>query len=104
MKAMFIAVLAAVSFNASAFDDNPKAPHRIDVSNKTLKVNFRFENNPTQACERESRRVGNGGFGYAVQGCSFWTDTECTIIVGKTTNQHTLGHELLHCIKGSWHQ
>jgi len=103
MKLILLAVLATVSFNVSAFDDNPSAPVKINSPNKTMTVNFKFENNPTQACERESRRVGNGGFGYAVNGCSFWTDTECTIIVGKTTSQHTLGHELLHCIKGNWH-
>ena len=103
MKLILLAVLATVSFNVSAFDDNPSAPVKIKSPNKTMTVNFKFENNPTQACERESRRVGNGGFGYAVNGCSFWTETECTIIVGKTTSQHTLGHEVLHCIKGNWH-
>lgn len=104
MKAMLVAVLTSMSLTAFAYNDNPTAPVRITSPNKTMTVSFRFENNPTQACERESRRVGNGGFGYAVQGCSFWTDTNCTIIVGKTTSQHTLGHEVLHCISGSWHE
>jgi hypothetical protein len=104
MKASLLAIMAALSFNVFAYTDDPTAPVKINTPNKTMTVSFRFENNPTQACERESRKVGNGGFGYAVLGCSFWTSTECVIIVGKTTNQHTLGHEVLHCIKGNWHE
>ena len=73
------------------------------MNRKVMNIEFRFVDNPMQACDRESKKVGNGGFAYQVRACAFWYETTCTIIAGKTTSQHTLGHEVLHCLKGDWH-
>jgi len=60
-----------------------------------------------KACEAESRRRGNRGFGYALEACSFWPapggPKVCTIITKKSTDLDTLGHETRHCFQGNWH-
>lgn len=59
-------------------------------------------------CDAESRKRGMGGFTVSVEACSFWDYDKsgrnvCTIITYKTTNMHTLGHEVRHCFQGAWH-
>lgn len=66
-------------------------------------ITWRRVDNVSQACETESRKLGNGGFGYALMGCSFWTGNQCTIITGKKTDLDTLGHETRHCFQGRFH-
>ena len=42
-------------------------------------------------------------------GCSVWGRTPCLIVIGKISADpkprelETLGHELLHCMRGRWH-
>ena len=52
----------------------------------------------------ESERLGVAKIPYQVKACSFWTKNTCTIITGKKTTQHSLGHELRHCFQGNWHK
>lgn len=60
-----------------------------------------------QACDRESKRVGNQGMGYKVDACSFWKPVKggfsCTIILPENTNNDTIGHEFRHCFQGNFH-
>lgn len=55
------------------------------------------------ACEAESRRVGNNGFGYGVMACSFFWVDRCTIITAREVDMRTIGHEIMHCFQFSWH-
>ena len=55
-------------------------------------------------CNAESKRLGVATIPYRVKACSFYTKNTCTIITGKTTTQHSLGHELRHCFQGEWHK
>lgn len=106
MKALVATIcmtLAGTCFASASYDDNPAAPVSIPFNRKVMSIEFRFVDNPMQTCDRESKRVGNGGFAYQVKACAFWYETTCTIIAGKKTSQHTLGHEVLHCLKGDWH-
>jgi len=54
-------------------------------------------------CEAISKDSGLGGFGFAVDACSFWRKNTCLIVTGKQTTHAELGHELRHCYQGSFH-
>ncbi len=74
------------------------------VSNKKVSLQFEVADNPRQACERQSKAYGNNGFTYTVDACAFWWDDgRCHIITGRRVDLDSLGHELLHCLKGDWH-
>ena len=72
--------------------------------------------NVFDACDRESKRRGNGGFpkldkGKKMDGCSFWSRPDasnpntntCTLITAKNTDHETVGHEVRHCFQGRFH-
>ena len=54
-------------------------------------------------CEAVSKDSGLGGFGFALDACSFWQKKTCLIITGTQTTHAELGHELRHCYQGSFH-
>lgn len=74
---------------------------KLNTSRAT--ISWKVVDNVQAACEKESRARGNGGFGYMIQACSFWTDSTCTVVTGKKATMHQLGHETLHCFKGNFH-
>ena len=77
-----------------------------NIANKSLIV-WRQEADVNSACDYESRKRGNSGFGFRVQGCSFYTlenkTSICTILTPQATTLTNLGHEVRHCFQGSWH-
>jgi hypothetical protein len=73
------------------------------LNTNQTQITWRVVPDVQKACEAESRNLGNKGFGYMVQACSFWAQTTCTIITGKNATMHQLGHETLHCFKGNFH-
>jgi hypothetical protein len=106
-----VLTLMVVSTTALAGDPAWRNPEFVfdnskNFTNKTT-VTIRPVADVTKACEAESKRRGNGGFGFNVQGCSFWENNQgvhsCTIIVPNKTTMHNLGHEMLHCIQGNYH-
>ena len=107
MKTKFIAVslIIAKSF-ANANDwDNPNVPfdtkkNFTDVST----IKWVVVDNVQAACEKESHNRGYGGFGYGVLACSFFKGDQCTIITGKKTTMHQVGHEVRHCFQADWHK
>jgi len=107
-KAILIAVMLA-STNVFAYDENPE--HNFPTSDNKVSqttITWISVDNVQARCESESRKRKFGGFGYAVEACSFWDKNDkgenvCTIVTGKATNMHTLGHETRHCFQGSWH-
>ena len=110
MKKALVIIATLVTVNAYAWDwrnadaifDATKT--ETDSTNVTW---IRVDNGQIQAaCERESRKRGQGGFGYSIQGCSFWDNSHsaCTIITPKYTTIHNLGHEALHCFQGDYHK
>ena len=61
-------------------------------------------NSKVQAtCEAISKDSGLGGFGVALDACSFWRKDTCLIVTGAQTTHAELGHELRHCYQGSFH-
>jgi len=90
--------------NSFAIDyDSATKKHKFKKETQTIALTWKIVGNPQVVCDNESRKRGNSGFAYAVQACSFWTQDTCTIVISEKTNMHTLGHELMHCIKGDWH-
>jgi hypothetical protein len=84
--------------------DNPNLPFDTS-SNYTNQstITWRSVDNVQKVCESESRKRGYGGFGYGLEACSFFDGNSCTVITGKKTTMHTLGHEVRHCFQGPWH-
>lgn len=100
-------MLLFVTTSALASKPNWEDPNAMyngsdNFTNNTT-VTVRNVSNVQKECETESRKRGNGGFGYGVAACSFWTKKECTIILPKRFTKEMLGHEMLHCIQGSFH-
>ena len=70
---------------------------------ETVVLTWVYTDNVTQACDKQSRQRGLGGFGFGVEACSFWDGNTCTIITKKQPNGHELGHEVRHCFQGRYH-
>jgi len=89
-----------------AFDNSPYRKFNATKNTaETVAITWRFvEAKDIQAaCEAESRRIGNNGYSYAVEACTFMWPDRCTIITGRIVDMRTMGHELLHCFQGDWH-
>ena len=112
MKSLITSIVAlTIASSASAQSwhswDNPVEPFNAAVPrvfDSPIQIEWRIASNINAACEKESRRVGNGGFGgQDMQACSFWYGSKCVIITKKQPTMHTVGHELRHCFYGAWH-
>ncbi len=103
MMKRLLLVLTLVCSTAFAQDIWNKDEKWDMKKNKTITVNHIVTDNVQKTCEAESRKRGNGGFGYGVQACTFWNGNVCTIITAKKETHHTLGHEFYHCFAGNFH-
>ena len=108
---IIIYLIALITISISyAYSDDPEA-NFLTKNNFTTssKIHWIPVKNLQATCEAESRKRKFGGFGYAVEACSFWdkeadgSDT-CFVYTNISTNTHTLGHEIRHCFQGSWHK
>ena len=70
---------------------------------ETLTVSWMIVANVQGTCEAVSKKNGLGGFGFALNACSFWRENTCLIITSNQTTMHQIGHELRHCYQGSFH-
>lgn len=104
-----LVLLVAVSFNCWAYTDEPFK--EFDTTHNSVNrsnIVWLQVADVNASCEKMSQQRGGGGFGYAMQACSFWDKTPqgtttCTIITGPTTNLTVLGHETRHCFQGNFH-
>lgn len=107
MKTLFIFVTAITIFsNAMAKGwDNPTKP--FDASKgrftNTTTITWILVDNIQEACEKESKKLGNRGFTQQVTACAFWWNDKCTVITKKNPTMHSVGHEVRHCFQGNWH-
>jgi hypothetical protein len=105
-------ILAVLVFACSSAMASTENPHEVfDVSRvnaNNIQITFIAADNIRKTCDTESKKRGYGGFPVDVEACSFWdssrTNNKCTIVVGKTTNYHTIGHEMRHCLQGNFHK
>lgn len=106
MKTKVAAIVTSLLFvnNVMAFNDDPNRPFSTSDNYTTQStITWRPVDDVQKACEAESRKRGYKGFGYGVQACSFFDGNSCTVITGKQTTMHSLGHEVRHCFQGNWH-
>jgi hypothetical protein len=83
---------------------NPEAKFTASKNaTDTKQITWRHTDNVQKECEAESHKRKLGGFGYAVNACSFWDSATCTIITAQQATMHTLGHEVRHCFQGNFH-
>jgi hypothetical protein len=99
-------VFAGENYNTS---ENPHEEFSVSkVNSNNIQITFMSVDNVQATCDKESRNRGYGGFGRSVEACSFWessrVNNHCTIVVGKTANYHTIGHEMRHCLQGNFHK
>jgi hypothetical protein len=105
----FVSAYIPLNTNAEkVFKDNPYTMFSAKENHMTnTNVEWRSVKDIQKECEKESKKRGLGGFGYAVTACSFWnTDvfgSRCLIITSFNVNMHTLGHEVRHCFQGNYH-
>jgi len=111
MKKAILVVTMLVATNTFAYYEDPHQQFDMthNMTDKTT-ITFRQVSDVTAECHKESIKRGQGGFGYAVDACSFWDGNrvtgsgQCTIITPKTANFHTIGHEVRHCLQGNFHK
>lgn len=111
---ILITVLALFALNVQAQErfytsENPHEEFSVrKVNANDIQLTFISADNVQSVCDRESRKRGFGGFNTPVEACSFFDtksyNNKCTIVVGKSTNYHTIGHEMRHCLQGNYHK
>jgi hypothetical protein len=93
-KLFMVSAFGLATTQALAQDwKNPEA--KFDASklmtSKTTISWFRVDN--VQAtCEKESRKRGLGGFGYAISACSFWNGNDCQIYTDRKSTRLNSSH------------
>lgn len=74
---------------------------------KSVLIRVKVAKNARAACEKESHRLGLGGFEYPIDACSFWVNEDngvvCTVVIPEQSNNSILGHEFRHCLQGHFH-
>lgn len=103
MKKLTLALLFVSSVANANWDDPMRVFDARDNTKSQVNITWRSVADVQKACEAESRKRGNKGFGYTVNACTFWEGNNCVIITKYQVNMHTLGHETLHCFRGNWH-
>lgn len=75
--------------------------------NDTTKTTITFKSVPEdqvqKECDTHSKKLGNGGFNFVPLACTFWTKNSCTVITAHKVDMRTIGHEVMHCLQGNWH-
>ena len=104
-KTFAISLIFAVNSVWANAWDNPNTPFDTKKNfTESSTIRWVTVDNVQEACEKESRSRGYNGFGMSVLACSFFKGDQCTIITGKKTTMHTLGHEVRHCFQADWHK
>lgn len=111
MKKAFLILLSIVYTNAWAgLEKDAYQKYSVSkrmTSNVTVTIRTVPKAQVQQACDQESKRLGNGGMGYKVDACTFWWPKDngyiCTMILPEETNNDTIGHEFRHCFQGAFH-
>lgn len=108
-KIIAIALMTIFSTSIFASSEDPHEQFSANKNNTNKStITWRPVESVQAECEKESKRLGYGGFGYPVEACSFWDKSSinnvCTIITAKNVNFHTVGHEIRHCFQGNFHK
>jgi hypothetical protein len=104
-KSVFVALLLPVACWAQDWrDPNAKFSTKANRTEKLVVSWMVVPTGKVQAtCEAISKDSGLGGFGFAVDACSFWQKKTCLIVTGDKSTHAEAGHEIRHCFQGSFH-
>ena len=101
---MFLILTLIPSICYSELEKSPTQMYKMNnLITTRSKVTLVVVDDIKKGCDAESNKRGLGGFKIDLEACSFFNDTECTIVVGKKTNNDILGHEIRHCFQGEFH-
>lgn len=99
--------LISVLIPSLCYSELEKSPTQLYKMNKLITTNSKVTlvvvDDVKKGCNAESNKRGLGGFKIELDACSFFNKTECTIVIGKNTNNDILGHEIRHCFQGEFH-
>ena len=70
----------------------------------TIELKYVETKDMQKTCDTLSRKYGNNGYSYEVLACTFFWDNKCVVVVPKMVDMRTIGHEMMHCFQGSWHE
>jgi hypothetical protein len=75
-----------------------------NITNKTtVEIRYVKESEIQAACDAQGRKFGVGGFPGGALACSWQWPDRCVIIFPEKVDMRTVGHEMMHCLQGSWH-
>lgn len=109
MTKALVFIFSLFSFNVHAFVDDPYAIRDASKNfTESSVVVWKVVKNASETCQKESKKRGFGGWQQKVYACTFWNENHgnppaCTIYTDRYTNMHQIGHELLHCFQGPYH-
>jgi len=105
-KLVFALYLASQTVMAQQFHayDNPTREFNVGVQKRQINLTVITVDDPIKACREVSNRF-NFGWTALSNSCAYWTTdfTECTVVLPRKPTMHLIGHEVLHCMIGSWH-
>lgn len=109
--ALFLATLLTTTTASAALEKSPMEKYSIKNRNYdafSVEIKVVKNNKVRETCEKYSRDLGLGGFGYAMNACAFWYEIKgenkhCLVILPEMVNNDTLGHEFRHCFVGNFH-
>jgi hypothetical protein len=70
----------------------------------TVEIRYVKASEVTAACDAQSRKLGFNGFPSGALACSWNWQDKCLIIFPEKVDMRTVGHEMMHCLQGSWHE
>ena len=103
-----ILILAILATNAMA-QNIPGIPQYTDQWNTNtmfqnkMTVEIVVSKNVSRDCDKERVARGEKPFNLPSRACTFYRPGNCKIIIGETVSDGTLGHEMHHCVAGSFH-
>lgn len=106
---LFLFVLIAFPVAVFSKDESPyyKFSAKKNFTKKTTITWEYVSKDIYKRCNEESKRLGQNGFAFNLDACSFWKENifgnTCHIITLEKVSMWILVHEVRHCFQGGFH-
>ena len=104
---LLVFILLPVTVFSQAESPYDKFSAKKNFTDKTTVTWEYVSGDINKRCDEESKNVGNNGFSYKLDACSFWikgaSGHTCHIITTEAVDMWTVGHEIRHCFQGEFH-
>jgi hypothetical protein len=109
MNIVFLTILMAPSIAIAQWSFDNSGSRVFDMSKNitkktTIELKYVEPKDIQKTCDTLSRNYGNKGYSYGVLACTFFWDNKCVVVVPKMVDMRTIGHEMMHCFQGDWHE